>query len=693
MNIPDEYVPLIVKGLEHYYAYTRAVQRDDSRHQKAADWLQAELIAKIARPGQIGAGSGGPASPARVSALTANIPCRHVANPDQAVRRPVRHVTYSIRSSPARDVYTHLKLTMPAIRRQTRLSGHHRAEGGQRHRAHSRAKHGRFWMPGAFEHSDPTLANPVAGGHPGALEFATSDPNFYQSAYPYAFGPRLGVAYQIDPKTVFRGGWGINYQFVQAAAGSTISSPGAYNVQANSPSYIPTADQYVNDQVPGFIQTPVYPITNPYQCPLPGATSCGTNTVTAPDSQQNRPPRINQYSLGLQREITRNMLIEASYVGNHAVWLTPFGTNLGRLSQLSPQYLATLGLYPIPGTGPAGTNNETARALLSDPLSSVAVQQFLLSQGITNGGLPYSGFPTSTTLANALVPFPQFGAIEPSGAPTGASKYDSLQVKLTKRFSHGFQAGGSYTWAKGYSLVQSRQDYFNPASSMWNLQNIPPQDLNFNATYTVPRASFLPKWANQITKDWQLGWFSNYQSGTFLAPPTSTTLNYLPSEDIPVPGQSFYAPGVNPNNLGTYNPWTTQVLNPNAWEQCPTNSTCPAAASGPFGNTATVYYSNFRAPRTPTENANIARNFRIKERMNLQIRGEFINIFNRTLMPAPSTSNPQSPAVKNALGYYTSGFGVIDTYFAPNTAPALPTGSTSPYLESRQGTMIMRFSF
>jgi hypothetical protein len=34
MNVPDEYVPLIVKGLEHYYAYTRAVQRDDSRYQK-----------------------------------------------------------------------------------------------------------------------------------------------------------------------------------------------------------------------------------------------------------------------------------------------------------------------------------------------------------------------------------------------------------------------------------------------------------------------------------------------------------------------------------------------------------------------------------------------------------------------------------------------------------------------------------
>lgn len=46
LNVPDEYVPLIVKGLEHYYAYTRAVNRDDSRYQRAADWFQGELARK-----------------------------------------------------------------------------------------------------------------------------------------------------------------------------------------------------------------------------------------------------------------------------------------------------------------------------------------------------------------------------------------------------------------------------------------------------------------------------------------------------------------------------------------------------------------------------------------------------------------------------------------------------------------------
>jgi hypothetical protein len=543
---------------------------------------------------------------------------------------------------------------------------------------------------GRWGQIDATLPNANAGGRLGAVQYASNcNCSFYEPAYPYALGPRVGVAYQIDPKTVFRAGWGVNYQFIQSAAGATVSSPGTYNLQANSPAYIPTAYQYVNDQTSGFIQSPTWPITNPYQYPNAGATS---PAPTVPDANQNRPPRINQWSIGFQREITRNFVMEASYVANRAAWLQPFlGIGgLGFLSQLSPQYLSTYGLFPMPGTGPcsSGTgvcssstyNNEADRALLSDSLSSSAVIQRL------GHILPYSGFPTSSTLSSALVPFPQFGAVEPSGSPTGNSKYDSLQIKATKRFSHGLQAGGSYTWGQGFTRA-ARQDFFNPASGVWALQNIPPQDLNFNATYTVPRARFLPKYVNMLSKDWQLGFFANYQSGAFLTPPTSTTLNYLSSEEVRVPGQPLYTPGVNINDLSTYNPYFTQVLNPNAWQQCPSNENCMAT-----GN----LYKDFRAPRTPVENANIGRHFRVgKEgKYDFYLRGEFVNIFNRTIMPAPSsTALPQTAPSKNPLGIYTSGFGIINTYLAPSTTYTLPTLAAQPIMEPRQGTLIARFSF
>jgi hypothetical protein len=40
LNVPDDYVPLLITALEHHYAYTKAVQRDDSRYQLAADWFR-----------------------------------------------------------------------------------------------------------------------------------------------------------------------------------------------------------------------------------------------------------------------------------------------------------------------------------------------------------------------------------------------------------------------------------------------------------------------------------------------------------------------------------------------------------------------------------------------------------------------------------------------------------------------------
>jgi len=191
----------------------------------------------------------------------------------------------------------------------------------------------------------------------------------------------------------------------------------------------------------------------------------------------------------------------------------------------------------------------------------------MTSRGFSNF-LPYAGFPLRTSLQGALYPYPQFGNLTVSGSPTGSSMYNSLQIKATKRFSHGLQAGGALTWAKGF-VRATPQGFFNTASSQWDLQQIPPLDLTFNFLYTIPKASWEPRWANLITKDWQIGGYANYQSGVFLTPPSSPTANFLSSEEVRVPGQPLYFPGVDPNNLSAYNPYSTQVLNPNAWAPCP----------------------------------------------------------------------------------------------------------------------------
>ena len=251
--------------------------------------------------------------------------------------------------------------------------------------------HEQYGREGQF---DPNTPNANAGGHPGATLYAsTCNCQFYQNTYPYAIGPRLGLAYQIDPKTVLRAGWGINYQFVGAAAGGIVSTNGAYPLAGINP--------FVNIDQPGAILPAAWPVTDPNRYPVAGTVS---GAPFMADANQNRPPRINQWSVGIQREITRNLLVEASYVANRSVWQSG---PLGFLSQISAEQYAKYGLYPYPGTGPAGYDNNADRALLLQPVTS--------SDVIARVGnvLPYTGFK-GTTLQSALYPFPQFGALGPS---------------------------------------------------------------------------------------------------------------------------------------------------------------------------------------------------------------------------------------------------------------------------------------
>jgi hypothetical protein len=79
--------------------------------------------------------------------------------------------------------------------------------------------------------------------------------------------------------------------------------------------------------------------------------------------------------------------------------------------------------------------------------------------------------------------------------------------------------------------------------------------------------------------------------------------------------------------------------------------------------------------------------------MDLYIRAEFVNIFNRTIFPNPTTANPQLAPTHGAGGgtILTSGFGVINACNAPGTAPPVSAGAVT--LPGRTGTLIARFSF
>ena len=151
-----------------------------------------------------------------------------------------------------------------------------------------------------------------------------------------------------------------------------------------------------------------------------------------------------------------------------------------------------------------------------------------------------------------------------------------------------------------------------------------------------------------------------------------------------VPGQPLYLKGLN---CGCINVYSDVVLNPAAWAN-PVNGT--------FGPATGTLYGDFRQARRPQENLNFARTFRMKERYTLELRAEFVNIFNRTLIGNPGTSAPGTPPSKNGLGQYSGGFGVVNlTVSGPNVAPSYTQNAVvgQLYQQGRTGTLIARFSF
>jgi hypothetical protein len=456
-------------------------------------------------------------------------------------------------------------------------------------------------------------------------------------------------------------------------------------------------NSFFNVQDPATMPQPVFPNFNPSVYPLI-VNGAGTvnNSLQSLDKNAARPPRQDQWSIGLQREVTRNLVVEASYVANRGVW---WGGPLGLLDQVSPDTFAAAGLHPY--------TNATDNLLLS---------QTLTSTGVTNrglGGLPYAGYPAGSTLINTLRPFPQFASAGFGGTPlgvtgsaTGRTWYDSLQTKATQRLSHGLSVTSEFTWSKALANPTVTQDIFNPNSSIKQLQSTDqPFQFNIAAVYTTPKAQFLDKWkaASWVAKDWQLGVSATYGSGALLTPPATTTTNNLgTSQMLRVPGQPLYLKDLNCHCI---NPWTDQVLNPLAW----TNPTATGAPDYTVGNTGgsvngvfgpSTLYTDFRGPRHPIENLNFGRNFRIKERMSLQIRAEFTNALNRTFLGNPSAgqfggASPRVAIGHNGAGQINSGFGTIqNATFAtsPTTGGGFATLAGNPSLP-RQGTLIARFTF
>ena len=281
------------------------------------------------------------------------------------------------------------------------------------------------------------------------------------------FAPGLGAAYQINSKTVFRAGWGIVYG--RTADGAYITNTAIVGVGYNT---IPFTSTYGEPAV--YLQQGLQ--YNPAD--LNAATfSPGIRpqlgTINSPpyyiDPSSGRPSRVNQWNISLQRQLLRDLVVEAAYVGNRGAWLQ--GDRLQDWNGLTAAQLQKSGF---------DITNAADRAVLTSPWNSAAA----VARGIK---APYAGYPTGFTVAQTLRPYPQFGNITSRWTALGNSWYDSLQAKVTKRFSHNFDATGAFTWQKELSRgLDANNDVYNLAQNKYISSSSQPLVLAFSFNYRVP---------------------------------------------------------------------------------------------------------------------------------------------------------------------------------------------------------------
>jgi hypothetical protein len=363
-----------------------------------------------------------------------------------------------------------------------------------------------------------------------------------------------------------------------------------------------------------------------------------------------------QSTIGIEREIVKDLSVEAVFIDNRGVWLESDGLKV--INQLPASEIAKHGL---------DVTNPADQALLLQPISSPSVA----ARGFAP---PYSTFPSGATLAQALRPFPQFGNIGDQYERDGNTWYDALQVKVTKRISRGLSGGLGYSLSKDLGTVDSPnghqatyttatfiQDPSRPPKSQKSYLSIDqPQMLNFYFNYEVPRFGFANNgWKRALFAGWTTDGIFHYQSGFPLLIPNAQTPFQLNSVTFTssnngnsvfanrVPGQKLFLHNLNEHNV---NPYTTLFLNPAAW-------TSPAP--GTYA-TSKPYYGDYRGPRYPSEQLGFGKAFDIKEGLRFSLRADFFNVFNRWAFPnLQNTGNFAQQPQYNSDGSITNGFGYL----------------------------------
>ena len=287
------------------------------------------------------------------------------------------------------------------------------------------------------------------------------------------------------------------------------------------------------------------------------------------------------------------------------------------------------------------------------------------------------------------LPFPNFGNILQLNT-AGTSNYNALQTVLRLRAWHGLTSQFAYTWSHSLDEISEYRepvldDTFNLkldyGNSDFDTRNLFTADF----TYDVPKAPWATSgWSRQVFNNWRISSVMNFHSGQ----PVDELRSYLNVVTNPftsgggVTIDHKFVPG-----SGTLWVNPTAFCDPNAINPL-TGLTDPGCTGSPYGNVAR---NKYYGPGFGDVDLSFIKIIPIKERVKLQLRADFFNLFNRINLSGGfpgsySEGGAASPFSGNtcsedfathrcSANFVGTGFGrVTDTIGDFNGAPAIGPG-------------------
>jgi hypothetical protein len=440
----------------------------------------------------------------------------------------------------------------------------------------------------------PSVKNPV--GVNGALVFGGTGTGrigdqFYK-AWRLGFGPRLGMAYGLNSKTILRASGGIYYS--DQSPGGTYTAGFTASPSFSGANGFTSAYNWTTGSFPQNFNRPPQLI--------PEFQNNQSITWSLPDAM--RLPQITSWTVGIQRELTKDLALDVSYIGSHSTHLAQNTV----FNYVDRKYLS-LGNLLLQTAGSSGA-------------------------AAANVPVPFTGFTSYSrnTVAQALMPFPQYTTVNYGSDPVGSARFNSLQVKATKRYSNGFTVLAFWTWMK--NMATSGGNQYTPYKPITYSGDSPPHTFVVNASYDLPfgpKRKFLTSVnpvVGAIIGGWNIAGYARYTSGSaygFSGGTNLSTLGYGTKTANYVAGVPIFGT-TNPRD---FDPATSRYFAP-----------AGAFVTPPlyeFGNTAPTL-DWVRGFTQKAESMSLGKSFPIKERLHGQFRLDVNNPFNFVRWSNPNGS-------------------------------------------------------